>query len=1005
MTNQTRALLTGAVLLCVLTSVVAQSPAAPTKLKDEMRQPWQRSDENFLRWWLAAGPFKCTMDADCLGAAGTEGTQRPTDGLALKGADGASANWHRISSYSDAMHFDDFQGSRDGAVGFAYRSIPRAKAGKALLSVGSSGPIRVWVNGKLVLSRNGARALSNDEDRLDVDLVEGDNALLIKVPADESFSVRVLEPGTVLRRTAEIGPSFAGFMPAAFSLTTDVNSERADAPPVKVEVIAPGGKVLYSTSAKRGEQLFIDGKAWADGPYEVRCSTPNAQGLLYVTHLAWYKGDALAKARELVATAAKADASIPEGATLQMLATMVEDRLGTRVADARGNPWTAIHSPLMEYDELMLERAGKPARIRASGFVRMAWIDETDGSTQYARAYLPTHYDPAKKWPMVIQLHGFNPPNPPYWRWWGVDSRHWMDSELPEHEGIIYIEPHGRGNVQHVGFAVSDILRAIAEAKRLFTVDEDRVYLTGESMGGWGVWNVATRHPELFAAIAPVHGGVDYHSQMSEEDLAKLSPVQRFMQERQSSWSMAESLVNTPVYVHHGDIDQAVNVDWSRWGVKLLQRWGYDVRYHEYPGKGHEALAVTNSALSIEWFLKHRRDPDPRKVRIRSAELRDAAAWWARVQQAATPLDFMRVDAEVIDRNVIRLDTDNVLDIVLTPGPALVDPAKPVSVVWNGVARDLRISNGALRLTSPGYKPAPLHKTPKLPGGSSDFFTTPFAVVVGTSSKDPDMAALCKTKAQAFMDAWKDWQKQTPREFLDTEITDADLKRYSLILIGGPEANRVTAKFASKVPLRITATSVRIDGQEFKTRDAAVQLIYPSPANAERYVWIFAGTSPGGMYFTEPNPMRVLQWDYVVLDGHAAAFKQAVSPEDLRLVSGTFDYNWRLASALQVPGDAAARAKSYQLKRPDPNLKIDPKVLASYVGRYQIAGGPVVEVILEDGKLIALVGRPTEMIPESKDVFFSPAVNARVFFSRDDTGKVTGFTASGNGDFEGKRLD
>ena len=60
----------------------------------------------------------------------------------------------------------------------------------------------------------------------------------------------------------------------------------------------------------------------------------------------------------------------------------------------------------------------------------------------------------------------------------------------------------------------------------------------------------------------------------------------------------------------------------------------------------------------------------------------------------------MRVDAEVIDRNVIRLDTDNVLDIVLTPGPALVDPAQPVRVVWNGVARDMRISDGALRLTS-----------------------------------------------------------------------------------------------------------------------------------------------------------------------------------------------------------------------------------------------------------------------------------------------------------------
>src|SRR5205085_8365301 len=129
--------------------------------------------------------------------------------------------------------------------------------------------------------------------------------------------------------------------------------------------------------------------------------------------------------------------------------------------------------------------------------------------------------------------------------------------------------------------------------------------------------------------------------------------------------------------------------------------------------------------------------------------------------------------------------------------------------------------------------------------------------------------------------------------FLDTEIKDADLKRYSLMLIGGADANRVTAKLAAGLPLRITADSVRIDGREFETRDAAVQMIYPNPANAERYVWILAGTSPGGMYFTEANPQRMLQWDYVVLDGRAAAFRQGASAEELRVVSGTFDYNWR----------------------------------------------------------------------------------------------------------------
>jgi hypothetical protein len=87
----------------------------------------------------------------------------------------------------------------------------------------------------------------------------------------------------------------------------------------------------------------------------------------------------------------------------------------------------------------------------------------------------------------------------------------------------------------------------------------------------------------------------------------------------------------------------------------MLQRWGYDVRYHEYPGKGHEALGGQgNGDLSLAWFLEHRRNPDPLKVRIRSAELRNASAYWASVRQAASPLEFMVVDAEVVDRNVIR---------------------------------------------------------------------------------------------------------------------------------------------------------------------------------------------------------------------------------------------------------------------------------------------------------------------------------------------------------------
>jgi len=986
-----------AFLLGVFSNVGAQEAPPVLKLKDEMRQPWERGDIRFIRQWTVAGPIQCTLAAECLGAAQPEATARPTDG---------DLKWRPFKSWGDAVNFVDFEGSRDGAVGYAFATVNRARAGKATLSFGSNGGARVWVNGKRVHAWDGARSLTADEDQIEVDLAAGANAVLVKLAADGVFLLRVLETGTVLARFAEIGPSIVGFMPAGFSLNTDVNGKRADAPPVKVEVIAPGGAVMFTATAPRGEQLFIDGKSWPDGPYEARCSTTNIHGLMTVTHLPWYKGDALAKARDLAAEAAKADASKPEGFTLKMLANMVDDRLGGKLADASGNPWGKIHSPLMEFDELMLERAGKVGRVRGNGFVRMAWIDETDGSPQYARAYLPTNYDPAKKWPMIIQMHGYNPANPLYWRWWSVDNRHGPDTEFANHQGVIYVEPHGRGNVQYRGFADADILRGIAEARRLFSVDDDRVYLTGDSMGGWGTWNVSTRHPELFAAIAPVFGGLDYHSTMSEEELAKLDSVGRFFVEKESSWSMAESLINTPILVHHGDVDEAVNVEWSRWGVKLLQRWGYDVRYHEYPGKGHEALAVSNAVLSGDWFLKHQRDPNPRQVRIRSAELRNASAWWARVHQAANPLAFMVVDAEVVDRNVIRLDTDNVLDIELTPGAALIDLSRPVRVVWNGVAHDMRVAGGALRLTSNAYKPAKLRKTPALPGATSDFLMTPFAIVIGTSSKDPDMVALCKQKAQGFVDAWRDWQKVEPRVFLDSEINEADIARYSLILIGGADANRVSAKLAAKLPLRVTTNSVRIDGKEFKAKDAAVQMIYPHPLNASRYVWMFAATSTGGMYFTEPGPLRVYEWDYIITDGHIPASRKSASAEQTRVVSGSFDYNWRYSAASSFAGDAEVRAQGRTLRRPDKNLKIDPRVLAGYVGRYQVGDGAPIEIYLESGKLMVRVnGNVNELIPESETTFYVPLVNARVFFERDAAGKATGFTGWDGEDFEGKKLE
>ena len=368
----------------------------------------------------------------------------------------------------------------------------------------------------------------------------------------------------------------------------------------------------------------------------------------------------------------------------------------------------------------------------------------------------------------------------------------------------------------------------------------------------------------------------------------------------------------------------------------------------------------------------------------------------------------MVVDAEVVDRNQIRLDTQNVLEIALSPSAALVDPANPVTVVWNGSARQMHLQNGELRLTAGGYQPAPLHKNERLPGSTMDFTVTPFAIVIGTVSKDPEMVALCRKKAEAFIGVWRDWQKQEPRVFADSEITEAEMAKYSLLLIGGPDANRVTAQLAARLPLQISADRVTIDGKGFPVQDAAVEMLYPNPLNSERYVWIVAGTSTDGMYFSEANPQRLYDWEYVIMDGHIPARKQSASSLQTRVVSGMFDYNWRFSESLAQAGDAEIRAKGRQRHRPKTNLAVDPKVSESYVGSYQIEQGPLLEVFRDGGRLMMRQRGQSggdELLPESETEYDLPSYGVWVSFLRDASGKVTGFAGYQDGNFEARKLD
>ena len=134
----------------------------------------------------------------------------------------------------------------------------------------------------------------------------------------------------------------------------------------------------------------------------------------------------------------------------------------------------------------------------------------------------------------------------------------------------------------YIGDAEKDVMDVIAEMRRDYNIDPDRIYLTGHSMGGYGTWSVAMSHPEVFAALAPVAGGSNNPAGMSK-------------------------IAHIPQLVVHGDTDPTVSVERSRTMVAAGKKVGAEIKYIEVPGGDHGSVVAPNFPAVFEWFDTHKR--------------------------------------------------------------------------------------------------------------------------------------------------------------------------------------------------------------------------------------------------------------------------------------------------------------------------------------------------------------------------------------------------------------
>jgi predicted peptidase len=196
--------------------------------------------------------------------------------------------------------------------------------------------------------------------------------------------------------------------------------------------------------------------------------------------------------------------------------------------------------------------------------------------------YTPPGYgeDKAKKWPLIIFLHGSGE--------MGDDVQKVKKNGLPhelesKHDfPFLCISPQS-----HVrGWQVDALNALLDDALTRYQVDEDRVILTGLSMGGFGAWDWGGSNPERFAAVVPVCGAG--------------SPIR------------ARALKYVPVWAFHGENDPRVPLAWQESLVKILQETGGQVKWTVYPGVGHNSWEKAYADPELyTWMLAQKRKPVP----------------------------------------------------------------------------------------------------------------------------------------------------------------------------------------------------------------------------------------------------------------------------------------------------------------------------------------------------------------------------------------------------------
>jgi predicted esterase len=300
-------------------------------------------------------------------------------------------------------------------------------------------------------------------------------------------------------------------------------------------------------------------------------------------------------------------------------------------------------------------------------------LDKQPDITYYVQ--LPPEYDPYRRYPTVVTLNGAGSSALQQIDWWaGAAGDHGQrQGQATRHGYIVVSVEWSKSGQRQYGYSAPEhyaVLASLRDACRRFSVDTDRVFLSGHSMGGDAAWDIGLAHPDLWAGVIPIVAVSDHYC-AHYCDNAKLLPF----------------------YIVAGEKDG----DKTKRNARDLDRYmlaRYNVTLSEYQGRGHENFSDEIQRL-FDWMGRFKRDFFPKEFKVSAMRTWDNFFWWVEVAEfpprsVVEPSDWppnsgyraMKVEGKINGNNLFVTSGADKVAVYLSP--EIVDFSKPIIVRSNG---------------------------------------------------------------------------------------------------------------------------------------------------------------------------------------------------------------------------------------------------------------------------------------------------------------------------------